>query len=152
MSKENDTDTFTGRLWSGGRGAAPPADEELLQKPRRPAAPDDRVYEAYSVADRPPALEILRAAGPSRFPSYSYLLDIVFDHHLRSAFTLVYTFMIVEVTGCDLAPIVHAINARKCETIREFSKKPYDPPAHGAPIIEKIQITAADEKLTTTQR
>jgi len=29
---------------------------------------------------------------------------------LQSAFTLIYTFMIVEVTGCDLGPVVHAIS------------------------------------------
>jgi hypothetical protein len=35
-----------------------------------------------------------RAAGPSRFPSYRYLLDISFDHHLQSAVTLFYPSML----------------------------------------------------------
>lgn len=153
MSKEKDKGGFPGRrLWSGHEATAPAEGEVLEKRERKPAATADRAYEAHEVADRPHALEIMRATQPSRFPSYSYLLDIVFDRHLQSAFTLVYTFMIVEVYGCDLAPVVHAISARKCERIREFDRKRHDPPAAGQPIIEGIQITAADEKNTSKEQ
>jgi hypothetical protein len=54
--------------------------------------------------------------------------------------------MIVEVTGWNLWPIVHAISFGNCERIREFHPKLYDVPESGEPIIEKIQITAVDEK------
>jgi hypothetical protein len=140
------------RLWGGGHEPASPADEDVLQKPRPSAAPDERAYHPYDVADRPHGLQIVRATDPSRFPSYSYLLDIIYDRHLQSAFTLIYTFMVVEVTGCDLEAVVHAISAHKCDCIRQFHKKQYDPPTSGEPIIESIQITAADEKLTASQR
>jgi hypothetical protein len=101
---------------------------------------------AFELRDRAERLHIVRGAGPSRFPNYNYLLDISYDHHLQSAFTLIYTFMIVEVTGWNLWPIVHAISFGNCERIREFHPKLYDVPESGEPIIEKIQITAVDEK------
>ena len=59
-----------------------------------------------------------------------------------------YTFMIVEVTGRNLEPVVHAISYGNCGCIREFHPKLYDRPAPGEPVIETIHITAADEKLS----
>ena len=94
----------------------------------------------------PSACILSGAPGRRAFPNYNYLLDISFDHHHQSAFTLIYTFMIVGVTGWNLWPVVHAISFGHCERILEFHPKLYDPPAKGEPIIEKIVITAMDEK------
>ena len=142
-----------GRLWSGGAQARAPRPEEkvlpLKPEPWQAPAPgplDERAYVAHEVRERAERLHIMRAAGPSRFPSYGYLLDISFDHHLQSAFTLVYTFMLVEVTGRNLAPVVHAISFGTCERIREFHPKLYDPPGISEPLIQAIAITAADER------
>jgi len=91
----------------------------------------------------------LKLADPQRcrsFPCYNYLLDIIYDHDFESMFTLIYSFMAVEVTGQRLGPIVHAINFGNCERIHEFHQKLYDPPANDAPLIEAIKITAAGEK------
>jgi hypothetical protein len=113
----------------------------------KPAAPDDRGYAAFDTVERADRLHILRSAGPSRRPAYQYLLDISEDQFHQSAFTLIYTFMIVEVTGRNLGPIAHAIGYGSCERIREYHAKLYDPPVPGEPVIEKIAITTADEKL-----
>lgn len=143
-----------GRLWSGRERERPQPDEKIV--PLKPAAEarqnavpaehHDRAYVAFETRERAERLHIMRGAGPSRFPSYHYLLDISYDHHLQSAFTLIYTFMIVEVTGRNLGPIVHALNFGTCERMREYHPKLYDPPVRGEPFIEKIQITAADDK------
>lgn len=156
MSKDADKGGFAGRLWGGGRERErdPQTDEKVLplkapadvRPAARPAEPHDRAYVAFDLRDHAERLHIMRGAGPSRFPGYNYLLDISFDHHLQSAFTLIYTFMIVEVTGCDLGPVVHAISFGNCERIREYHPKLYDPPAPGEPLIDKIHITAADDK------
>jgi hypothetical protein len=154
MSKEADKGGFGARLW--GTGREPQGDEKVLPlKPPpearpsvKPTAPEDRAYVAFEVRDRATErLQIKRSAAPSRFPNYSYLLDISFDHHLQSAFTLIFTFMIVEVTGWNLAPIVHAIRYGNCEGITEFDARQHDYPAKDQPLIEKIDITTADEKL-----
>lgn len=157
MSRDAEKGGFAERLWSGGgrEKGQPPEEKVLPLKPpaelRHPSAPayqqdNDRAYVPFELRDRAERLHIVRGAAPSRFPNYNYLLDISFDHHLQSAFTLIYTFMIVEVTGRNLGPIVHAINFGNCERIREFHPKLYAPPVQGEPLIEKIQITAADEK------
>lgn len=147
MSKDADKGGFGGKLWSGRE---PQADEKVLPlKPpaAKPATQDDRAYVSFEIRERAERLHIMRSAEPSRFPAYSYLLDISFDHHLQSAFTLIYTFMLVEVTGWNLGPIVHALSFGNCERIREYSPHLYDLPADGEPLIQKINITAADEKL-----
>jgi hypothetical protein len=154
MSKDADKSGLS-RLWSGGRERerAPQPDEKVLpmkapaevRQAALPAEHHDRAYAAFETREQAGRLHIMRGAGPSRFPGYHYLLDISFDHHLQSAFTLIYTFMIVEVTGRNLGPVVHAINFGNCERIREYHPRLYDPPAQGEPFIEKIHITAADE-------
>jgi hypothetical protein len=154
MSKDTEKTGFAGRLWGTGRERDPHTDEMVspLKAPPdargavRPAATHDRSYVAFEIRERADRLHIVRGAGPSRFPNYHYLLDISFDHHLQSAFTLIYTFMIVEVTGSNLEPVVHAISLGNCERIRECHPKLHHRPGQGEPVIEKIQITAADEK------
>jgi hypothetical protein len=150
MSKESSTGGFAGRLWGGGREPSFQPDEKVVPLESPPAvgsaASHARAYAAFETRERADRLHIMRCAGPSRFPNYNYLLDISFDHHLQSAFTLIYTFMIVEVTGSNLWPVVDAISHGNCERIREYHPKLYDHPALGEPLIEKVQITAADEK------
>jgi hypothetical protein len=103
----------------------------------------ERAYLAYEVREHPRGLHICCATQPSRFPAYSSLLDITFDHHFNKAFTLVYSFMLVEVTGTHLSAVVHAINYGNCERITEYHPKLHDPPAPDAPVIQSVKITAA---------
>src|ERR1019366_8497002 len=156
MSKEAEKNGgFAERLW-GGREKNPrppekPPEEKVLPLVR-PPTPPDRTYTAFDIRENAEPLHILRATEPSRFPSYNYLLDISFDHTHQSAFVLIYTFMIVEVEGWNLGPIVHAISFGNCERITQYHPKLYDAPAQGEPLIEKIQITTADEKLMNKGR
>jgi hypothetical protein len=134
-----------GRLWSGG------GTREKVQRPEPertkdnvlPLHPDDRSYKAFETREHPADLHIRCATQPSHFPAYSSLLNIIFDHDFDRAFTLVYTFMLVEVTGKDLGAVVHAISYRNCERITEFHRKLHDQPEPNEPIIEGIKITAA---------
>jgi hypothetical protein len=138
------------KLWSGGAAkekASRPEPERTTEKVV-PLHPEDRSYTAFQVREHPPSLHIHCATLPSHYPAYSSLLNIIFDHTFERAFTLVYSFMLVEVTGNNLGAVVHAINYRNCERINEFHAKLYDHrPAPNEPIIEGIKITAAVEKL-----
>lgn len=148
MTEELDKIGF-GRLWSGNTGR----EKGRRETDRQPSPTDDkdmplfghdRAYVAFELRDHATRLHIQCAAQSSRFPAYNYLLDIIYDHDFASIFTLVYSFMVVEVTGHNLGPIVHALNFGNCERIREFHKKLYDPPAKKEdPLIESIKITAA---------
>lgn len=143
MSSESEK-TGLGRLWSGGspkdkqtRSEPEPHTEKVVQL--RP----DRAYVAHEVREHPQRLHICCAAQPSHYPAYSSLLNIIHDHNFDKAFTLVYSFMMVEVTGNHLGAIVHAISYGNCERINEYHAKMYDAPAADAPIVESVTITAA---------
>ena len=104
----------------------------------------DRTYVAHEVREHSTRLHICCATQPSHYPAYSSLLDIIHDEHFDKAFTLVYSFMLVEITGNHLKEIVHAINYGNCERIREYHNKLHDRPGvHDAPIIQSVTITAA---------
>jgi hypothetical protein len=84
---------------------------------------------------------LLRRAAIA-LPAYSSLLNIIHDHNFDKAFTLVYSFMLVEVIGNHLGAVVHALNYGNCERINEFHTKHHDRPAATDPIIESVTITA----------
>jgi hypothetical protein len=141
----NDTEQKgIGRLWSGNAAtekAARPEPQPTTDNvvPLRP----DRAYAAHEVREHTQRLHIRCAAQPSHYPAYSSLLNIIHDHNFDRAFTLVYSFMLVEVTGNHLGAIVHAISNGNCERINEYHAKLYDRPAVTEPIIESVRITAA---------
>jgi len=144
MSKEAAKGGAFGRLWSGREeppAAAPaqqwPADEKVV-----PLVNSDRTYIPFDIREHINRMHIHCATQPSHNPNYHHLLDIVFDHAFQGVFTLVYSFIIIEVTGRNLGPIVHAISYEHCACIREYHKKLYDPPT-GETVIESITVLAA---------
>jgi hypothetical protein len=145
MSSERDLK----RLWTGTGAKEKP---NQPQKPSPPPAlkPVAQVngYVAFETREGTATLHLHRATEPSRFPSYNYLLDIVYEHDFQSAFQLIYSFMAVEVRGEHLDPIIHALNYRNCERIHEYHPKLYTPPPPGQTIVREIKILAvADQKL-----
>ena len=133
-----------GRLWSGN------AARDKVARPEPQTSTDnvvqlrrDRAYVAHEVREHPQRLHICCAAQPSHYPAYSSLLNIIHDHDFDKAFTLVYSFMLVEVTGNQLGAIVHAISDGNCVRINEYHAKLYDRPAANDPVIESVTITAA---------
>jgi len=138
-----------GKLWSGGTAKEkqtrpdplPHSDNVVQLRP-------DRAYVAHEVREHPQRLHICCATQPSHYPAYSSLLNIIHDHDFDKAFTLVYSFMLVEVTGTHLGAVVHAISYGNCERINEYHAKHYDRPAPNEPVIEGIRITAAIKSLT----
>lgn len=152
MSKDADKSGF-GRLWSGGtQEKQQPPESQRPSEQAWPGAdnvlplvrPDsDRTYVPFDTLNHANRMHIHCATQPSRFPSYHHLLDIIFDHSFQSVFTLVYSFMVVEVTGQRLAEVVHAISYGNCGCFREYHKKLYDPPDPDKPIIESVTILAA---------
>src|SRR5450759_2104974 len=114
----NDASESTGRLWS--RSAA----KEKASRPEPDHATDnvlplrpDCAYVAFEIREHTQRLHIHCATQPSRYPAYSSLLDIIHDHDFDKVFTLVYSFMMVEVTGNHLGAVVHAISLGNCERI-----------------------------------
>lgn len=148
MNKDAEKSGF-GRLWSGTRQEPPEPKAEVKEEKVVPL--HDHGYAAFEIRDRAERMHIHCATQPSRYPSYHHLLDIIFDHDFEGVFTLIYSFMAVEVTGKHLAPVVHAISFGNCGCIREYHKKLYGSPApKNEPVIESITIVAAAHQAADT--
>jgi hypothetical protein len=110
-------------------------------------------YVPFFLRDRAERVQVVPVSEPSRFPAYSYLLDIIYDHDHQSAFTLVYSFMLVKVTGSNLGPIVHALNLGRCAAIHEYYPNRYSaPPDQDKPLIESIITVSAVDKTASVAR
>ena len=138
MSGEQEK-TGRNRLWSAG--APRERNEDKVIPLAKAGAAGDRSYVAFEIRANVSRLRIHRATQPSRFPNYNYLLDIVYDHDFQTVFTLIYSFMTVEVRGNNLDPVVHAISSGSCESIHEYHRNLYDKPADTEPLIEGITVT-----------
>src|ERR1700722_10226114 len=133
MSKDDDRSAFGGGLWSGGGKHPREPERQTEQRPpeqqRRagdnvlPLVRPDRGYVPFEFPENTNRLHIHCATQPSHFPLYSTLLDIIYDHDFESAFTLVFSFMTVKLTGQHLGEIVHAIFIGQCGRIREYHPK-----------------------------
>ena len=67
-----------------------------------------------------PYLEIRYVIHPSHTAQLQYLIDVVFNMNLDEGFTLLYSFMMVEVKRQNLKEICHAIQMGCCEFIQEY--------------------------------
>jgi hypothetical protein len=123
------------KLWgTGAASTPPPASDERVE---------DGSYVAFDLRDRPERLHIQCATQPSRLPALSYLLDVVYDHDFQRGFTLIFSFMSVDVKGEHLGQIFHALHWGNCERITEYHPKLYPrKPPEDQPIITKIEILA----------
>ena len=111
-----------------------------------------RDYLAFETQERALRLNIRCARGPSRYPAYAYLLDIIYDYDFAESFTLVFTFMAVNVKGKYLDAVVHAIEHGSCVRISEYHPRKFDRPAPDAPFIESIEVVAAERAATAEDK
>lgn len=98
-------------------------------------------YVAFGVKDRVERLRIRSAKNPTRAPSYQYLLDIVYDGDFGTNVVLVFTFMMVTVTGRNLQDVVMALESGTADFIQEFHPSLWPKPKdESAPFIESIEV------------
>lgn len=137
-------------LWGARR--APLTSETVTPAPASPPTPlpvisppleESPTYQAFETQERAARLNIRCARGPSRYPAFTYLLDIIFDYDFSASFTLIYTFMVVEVRGRNLDPVVHALAHGTCGRITEFHPRRHTKPGENEPFIESIEIVVA---------
>ena len=141
------------RLWSGV-GAAKVRDQAM----KEPQTANDEYdtlpqqmhrngYVPFFLRDHAERVQVVPVSEPSRFPGYAWLLDIIFDHDHQSAFTLVYSFMLVKVTGSNLGTIVQALNVGRCAAIHQYQAQRFSgPPDLDKPLVESIITVSAVEK------
>jgi hypothetical protein len=103
---------------------------------------DPRQYQAFTTGMKPPRLTIRCSSQPSRSPPYMALLDVVFDERFGGAASLIFTHMVVTITGKNLAGVVAAICRHKATTITEFAAQAFDAPDSDVPVIDGIEVEA----------
>jgi hypothetical protein len=104
-----------------------------------------RDYVAFHPADRSARLEIVPVDNPTRFMTYTNLLEIIWEHEFAGHIQLIYTFAIVTIKGDNLELVARAIADSACRAIRQYDPKRHDKPPPDAPIIRSIEVEAAHE-------
>jgi hypothetical protein len=103
-------------------------------------------YEAYDNKGRLfPYTEILCVSQPSQSPQSRFFLAAVFSADFDDSFTLLYSFMAVEIKGKNLKGARQAIQNGRCEFIQEYDETEFLPPAKGEPVIESIRFIAGEK-------
>jgi hypothetical protein len=116
------------------------------QSPSTEAQPtDNTVYEAYKADRAMERLEIRRSGQLAYVVAYRYLLYMTHDEQKGTTINLVFSFMVVEIRGRNLQPVMNAIADGRCDFIRDFDARAYPPPAPDQSIIESIKITTQKE-------
>lgn len=110
------------------------------------ASTGKKSYEAYDKNGRPcPYTEILCISQPSQSPQSRFFLTAVFSADFDDAFTLLYSFMAVEIKGKHLKEVRQAVQNGRCKFIQEYNEGEFLPPARGVPVIESIRFVAGDK-------
>ncbi|MFL5660513.1 MAG: hypothetical protein ACJ8BW_04100, partial [Ktedonobacteraceae bacterium] len=82
---------------------------------------------------------------PSQSPQSRFFLTAVFSADFDDSFTLLYSFMAVEIKGKNLKEVRQAIQNGRCDFIQEYNEEEFLPPPKGDPVIESIHFVAGDK-------
>jgi hypothetical protein len=105
-----------------------------------------KTYEAFDKRGRPsPYLEIRCVLQPSQTPQSRYLMDVVYSADFDDGFTLLYSFMAVEVRGANLKDVRRAVQSGQCEFIQEFHADEFAPPQRGEPVIASVKFITGEK-------
>ncbi len=69
----------------------------------------------------------------------------IFSADYDENFTLIYSFMAVEVRGKNLKEVRRAIQNGRCEFIQEYHENEFQPPRPGQPVIESIHFITGEK-------
>lgn len=89
--------------------------------------------------------EIRCVMQPSQSLQSRFFMAAIFSSDFDDAFTLVYSFVAVEVKGKNLKEIGRAIQNGRCEFIQEFHEEEFQRPGKDAPVIESIKFVAGEK-------
>ncbi|HEX6479363.1 MAG TPA: hypothetical protein VF043_11005 [Ktedonobacteraceae bacterium] len=82
---------------------------------------------------------------PSQSPQSRFFMAAVFSADYDDAFTLLYSFMAVEVKGRNLKEVRRAIQVGRCEFIQEYNENEFLKPGKDSPVIESIRFITGEK-------
>jgi hypothetical protein len=103
-------------------------------------------YQAFDTAGKSvPYMEIRCVLQPSQSPQSRFLMATVFSADGDEAFTLIYSFMAVEIKGQNLKVIRNTIQQGRCGFIQEYHETAFAQPPKDVPVIESIRFITGDK-------
>jgi hypothetical protein len=110
-------------------------------------AGDPHHYAAYGSGNRSQErLEIRQVLGAWHAPSYRYLMDVVFNGRYGTEIVLTYSFLLVEIRGRNLQPVISAILEGTCTFIQDYHPNEFTPPAEDEPVIESLKLVVRGDE------
>lgn len=103
------------------------------------------VYIPYETSSHPQErMHIIRHDDTMHYPSYRYLMDII---HTKdgNGIVLVYSFLMVKVTGQHLDELIDHIAQGDVTFIQKFNPRRWERPEENQPMIESIDIVARSD-------
>lgn len=105
-----------------------------------------RTYEAFDKTGRPSFYTEIRCImQPSQSPQSRFFMAAVFSADYDDNFTLIYSFMAVEIKGKNLKEVRRAIQMGRCEFIQEYHANEFTPPGQSEPVIESIKFITGEK-------
>lgn len=89
-------------------------------------------------------MHIIRHDDTMHYPSYRYLMDIIHTEDC-DGIVLVYSFLMVKVTGQNLDELIEHIAQGDITFIQKFNPKRWARPEKGQPIIERVEIVTRSD-------
>lgn len=105
-----------------------------------------KAYEPFDTTGKPCSYTEIRCImQPSQAPQSRFLMAVVFSADYDEAFTLIYSFLAVEVKGRNLKEVRRAIQSGRCEFIQEYHENEFLPVGQGQPVIEAIRFITGNK-------
>ena len=103
-------------------------------------------YEAFDSTGKPSHYTEIRCVlQPSQSPQSRFFMAAAFSADYDDTFTLLYSFMAVEVKGRNLKEVRRAIQTGRCEFIQEYNENEFLKPGKDAPVIESIRFITGEK-------
>lgn len=90
-------------------------------------------------------MEIRCVTQPSQSPQSRFFMAAIFSSDYDNVFTMIYSFMAVEVRGRNLKEVRRAIQNNRCEFIQEYHENEFQKPDKNAPVIESIRFITGEK-------
>lgn len=105
-----------------------------------------KLYEAFDTRGRSsPYLEIRCVQSPSQALQSRYLMDVIYSADGEDGFTLLYSFLAVEIRGTNLKDVRRAIQNGQCEFLQEFYDDVFARPSRTEPIITSAHFITGEK-------
>lgn len=123
------------------RGAVSPSIPVVVAPGEKPVSRRSGNYIAFQSKEQAKRLRFRSAARATRSPSYSYLLDVIYDGDFGTEIVLLYTFLSVILKGRNLQELAAGLEEGTIDYVQEFDPERWELPVdQSVAVIESIEV------------